>query len=284
MGIAVLKFIAGYSRILWATATVFSFIISPRLGLMVLWIWFWIELTTDYMTIYLHRYRTHRALALHGFVRHLFRLINWLKIGIKELMWVKVHRKHHANSDEEEDPHSPHQRGLWAVLFGQVFLYRRAARDPSLDRFIQDIKVDWLEKYFYQPLSWLGTTLMLLFEIYLFSIPGRGIILFVLPGLTVWVVQFLWIGVATGLINGLGHAARNINPVTKDYSQNVVRIDNCFGGELLHGNHHVAQWSAKFSFRDEEIDGGWLIIKILERLGLAYNIKIYRPSESSPQR
>ncbi|MFM9082920.1 MAG: fatty acid desaturase, partial [Actinomycetota bacterium] len=58
-------------------------------------------------TVYLHRTVSHKALSLNPFVEWLFRAAIWLTTGIKPKQWAAVHRKHHAFTDSEGDPHSP---------------------------------------------------------------------------------------------------------------------------------------------------------------------------------
>ena len=66
-------------------------------------------------TIFLHRALAHRALSLRPFARWVFRLLIWLMTGIRPRQWVAVHRKHHAFTDLEGDPHSPALVGFWRV-------------------------------------------------------------------------------------------------------------------------------------------------------------------------
>ena len=67
-------------------------------------------------TIYLHRTATHRALVLHPAAEVVFRLALWITTGINTREWVAVHRKHHAFTDEEGDPHSPLLAGFWSTV------------------------------------------------------------------------------------------------------------------------------------------------------------------------
>ena len=64
-------------------------------------------------TIYLHRTATHKALIIHPAVEWAFKFALWLTTGILTKEWVAVHRKHHAFTDEEGDPHSPLLLGFW---------------------------------------------------------------------------------------------------------------------------------------------------------------------------
>src|SRR5258706_11209983 len=71
-------------------------------------------------SVYLHRGLAHRALRLHPLADFLFRCILWLSTGQNRREWVAVHRKHHAFTDKEGDPHSPLLEGFWKVQLGNV--------------------------------------------------------------------------------------------------------------------------------------------------------------------
>ena len=58
-------------------------------------------------TIFLHRTATHRALTMHPWLEFTFKFCLWLTTGLATKEWVAVHRKHHAFTDQEGDPHSP---------------------------------------------------------------------------------------------------------------------------------------------------------------------------------
>lgn len=65
------------------------------------------QITIASVTLYLHRCQTHRAVTLHPTVSHFFRFWIWLTTGMETRVWVAIHRKHHAMTDVEGDPHSP---------------------------------------------------------------------------------------------------------------------------------------------------------------------------------
>ena len=91
-------------------------------------------------TIYLHRTATHKALSVHPAVEWLFKIALWLTTGILTKEWVAVHRKHHAFTDEEGDPHSPALEGFWNVQLGNVFYYIREVRKTDVvERYARDI-------------------------------------------------------------------------------------------------------------------------------------------------
>ena len=76
------------------------------------------------VTVYLHRFSAHRALELHSSLQHFFRFWLWLTTGMVTVEWTAIHRKHHATTETEEDPHSPRIHGLRAILFRGVEFYR----------------------------------------------------------------------------------------------------------------------------------------------------------------
>ena len=110
------------------------------------------QVATFSTTIYLHRCATHRALTLHPAIAWLFRFALWITTGLSTKEWVAVHRKHHAFTDEDGDPHSPRLKGFWPVQLGNVVYYVREARNAdTIERYSRDIKVDrsdqWLFNY-----------------------------------------------------------------------------------------------------------------------------------------
>jgi stearoyl-CoA desaturase (delta-9 desaturase) len=219
------------------------------------------HITIAAVTIFLHRSQSHRALELHPVVAHFFRFWLWLTTGMVTRQWVAVHRKHHARCETAEDPHSPWVFGIRKVLMEGAELYKDAAADRDLvQKFGHGTPDDWIERHLYSRFSALGIVLMLVIDLVLFG----------LPGITVWAVQMLWIPFfAAGVINGLGHWWGYRNYEVEDASTNIVPWGILIGGEELHNNHHSFASSAKLSSRPWEFDIGWLYIRVLEALGLA---------------
>ncbi len=98
-------------------------------------------------TIYLHRTATHKALVLHPAVEWMFKFALWLTTGLSTKEWVAVHRKHHAFTDEEGDPHSPKLEGFWKVQLGNVFYYMREVKKTDVvERYARDIDEGWWDR------------------------------------------------------------------------------------------------------------------------------------------
>lgn len=219
------------------------------------------HLTILGVTLYLHRCQAHRALELHAVLSHFFRFWLWLTTGQNTKEWVAVHRKHHARTEQSEDPHSPFIYGINKVLWQGAELYRDAAADPKTSAdFGHGTPDDWLEHRLYKPLGNIGISL--LFVVF--------VILFGPLGITYWAIQMVWIPfLAAGVINGGGHYWGYRNFETKDGSTNITNIGVLIGGEELHNNHHAYPSSAKFAAHWWEVDIGWWYIRLFSILGLA---------------
>jgi stearoyl-CoA desaturase (delta-9 desaturase) len=76
------------------------------------------------ITVGFHRLLTHRAFQTHRWLERVFAVLGSLAVQGSVIDWVADHRKHHAHTDQEGDPHSPHVghgsglRGLWHAHTG----------------------------------------------------------------------------------------------------------------------------------------------------------------------
>jgi len=233
----------------------------------------WMHATMMAVTLYYHRDQAHRAVDLHPVIRHLCRFWLWLNTGSSTREWVAVHRRHHAHCEKEGDPHSPRLYGLKKVLLEGAELYRVAAHDKdTIEKYAKGTPNDWLENnlYAHPKRSYWGPSLLLVFDIVVFGIPGIIVLAFQLVNMPV---------TAAGVINGLCHAKGYRNFETDDASTNLWPIGLFVAGEELHNNHHAFPTSAKFSMRRHEVDMGWLHLKVLSALGLAKIRRVANPPE-----
>jgi stearoyl-CoA desaturase (delta-9 desaturase) len=219
-----------------------------------------VQISMMAVTLYLHRDQAHRAIDLHPVLRHFFRFWVWMTSGMITRDWVAIHRKHHAMVEREGDPHSPKVFGLRKVLLEGAELYRvESLNAATLEKYGRGTPDDWIEWKLYRRWSWLG----------IFSMLTIDVILFGLPGITVYAVQMLAMPVfAAGVINGFGHAKGYRNFESDDMSTNVSPIAILIGGEELHNNHHAYPTAAKFSVRAWEFDIGWMYIQVMRAFGL----------------
>ena len=104
------------------------------------------HITIVSVTVYLHRFSAHRSLVLNASISHFFRFWLWLTTGQVTREWTAVHRKHHAECETTEDPHSPVSLGLTTILWKGVESYKSAIADQkTLSRYVRGCPDDWLE-------------------------------------------------------------------------------------------------------------------------------------------
>jgi stearoyl-CoA desaturase (delta-9 desaturase) len=216
-------------------------------------------------TIYLHRTATHMALTMNPAVEWMFKFSLWLTTGLSTKEWVAVHRKHHAFTDKEGDPHSPMLEGFWNVQLGNVYYYMREVKKTDVvARYARDIHEGWWDtQIFRRGLVGLAigtvilcTTLTLGFGL------GIGWGLF-----AAGVHAVMYVFVLSSSINGLCHHVGYKN--FDNTATNIRFLALLTGGEGLHNNHHGYPRSPKFSFKWSEIDPAWPFIKLLIALNLA---------------
>ena len=215
-----------------------------------------LQVSVFFTTIYLHRCKTHRGLELNPAVGFLMHLELALFTGVVPRQWAAVHRKHHHFSDETGDPHSPYIYGLWTVLFGNYFFYKKEAGDAAVVRkYTPDWKNDLLDKL--PGIQWAGfgglAIFMLLFGVWW--------------GLAAWGTHAVLYVFLNSAINSICHMVGYRN--FKNKATNLQSIAFLTAGEGLHNNHHEFPTSARFAWKPREIDLAWPVIRLLERCGLA---------------
>lgn len=209
-------------------------------------------------TVYLHRALSHRALTVHPAVAWVFRAVIWITTGIKPKQWVAVHRKHHAYTDQEGDPHSPVLLGWKTVQIKNVSLYRQAlANDDIIDKYARDLPDDKWDRWFFGH-NFTGLAV------------GIGILMVVLGPVTGFLAAFVHANAylaGSAAVNAIGHHFGR-RPYDNE-ATNLQWLAFCTMGEGLHNNHHAAPSSPRLSHRRSEIDPGWWVIKTLSVLRLA---------------
>ena len=210
-------------------------------------------------TLYLHRALTHKAVTFHPIINEIFRFAIWVTSGIRPRQWVAVHRKHHAHTDTEDDPHSPKILGWKTVQLMNVFLYRKAANDAkTVTDYARDLPQRTTDRILYD-LAILG--LGLLFTGLVFSFG------FVTAGVAFVFHALLYLGLS-GSVNSIAHQFGRKTFGTNS-GTNVTWLALLTAGEGFHNHHHAAPTSARFSRRWFQADLGWWVIKVLSFIKLA---------------
>ncbi|HUA12513.1 MAG TPA: acyl-CoA desaturase [Solirubrobacteraceae bacterium] len=227
------------------------------------------------VTVGYHRLLTHRAFRAHRATRLTFAVLGSLSVEGAVLDWVADHRKHHAFTDREGDPHSPHVEhagglaGLWYAHMGWLVKTQGLA---SYERYAKDIYED-------RAMRLVSALFPLLVAVSLVLPAAAG---FALHGATlegairglVWagLVRIFLVHHVTWSINSVCHFSGSRRFATRDRSTNVAWLAIPSLGESWHHNHHTFPRSARHGFRWYELDLSAAIIAVMERLGLAWDV------------
>jgi stearoyl-CoA desaturase (delta-9 desaturase) len=214
------------------------------------------QIATLVTTVYLHRALAHRAITLKPGLAAVCRVLVWITTGLRPRQWVAVHRRHHAYTDVEGDPHSPVLEGFAAVQFGNVGLYRRVAKNKAeVAHWARDLTPDrWDRILFDHAILGLSTGIGLLCVVLGWEL---GLI-----AAAVHAVSYLLLSAA---VNAVGHTYGR-RPYG-GYAANTQWLAWLASGEGLHNNHHAAPTSARLSLAKGEVDPGWWFIRFARKFG-----------------
>jgi stearoyl-CoA desaturase (delta-9 desaturase) len=235
-------------------------------------------ITAGGITIGYHRLLTHRSFHTHKPTEYAFAALGSMAVQGSVIAWVADHRKHHAHTDVEGDPHSPHVghgegvggvlRGLWHAHTGWLLSEHGRA--------------DWKK---YAPDLYEDTGMRFINRRFV-SLVVLGL---VLPAAAGYLITGTLLGAATGLLWGglvrvffVHHVTWSVNSIchfmgtrrfeVEDRSTNVFWLALPSLGESWHHNHHAFPRSAVHGLRRWELDPSALVIRALERVGLAWNV------------
>jgi stearoyl-CoA desaturase (delta-9 desaturase) len=232
------------------------------------------------VTVGFHRLLTHRSFKTKPWLRATFAALGSMAIEGPVISWVADHRKHHAFSDQEGDPHSPHAgheggwrgalRGLFHAHVGWLFIHtQRANKERYAPDLMKDPQVQFVERTF---LWWALGGLALPFV--LGGLIG-GSLHAALTGL-LWggLIRVLLLHHVTYSINSLCHFFGRRRFDTGDESRNLFWLAPITLGEAWHNNHHAFPTSAAHGMRwyERMLDPSAIVISALERLGLVWDV------------
>jgi stearoyl-CoA desaturase (Delta-9 desaturase) len=227
------------------------------------------------VTVGFHRLLTHRSFQTYVWLERALAVLGSLSVQGSVMDWVADHRKHHAHTDREGDPHSPHVghgsglRGLWHAHAGWLM---RTQGQADWKRYARDLYDD-------PGMRRIGRRFPLLV---LVSLLVPTVLGFVLDGFSAAgaLRGFLWGGLVriflvhhvTWSVNSICHFFGSRRFDIEDRSTNVAWLALPSLGESWHHNHHAFPRSAYHGLRRWELDPSGLIISALHRSGLAWNV------------
>jgi stearoyl-CoA desaturase (delta-9 desaturase) len=194
--------------------------------------------------------------------------------------WVATHRMHHHHSDEPGDPHSPRHSFFWSHM-GWFLIY-----DPALynlttyDRYARDLFQDrfykWLERArVWRTINAVQWTAFLLGGALAGTVTTGSLSGALRLGLS-WLVWGVFVRIVavwhtTWSVNSVTHLWGYRNYETNDDSRNHWLV-GYINGEGWHNNHHAEPRCALYGRRWWEFDVYYLVIRVLERVGLAWDV------------
>jgi stearoyl-CoA desaturase (delta-9 desaturase) len=232
-----------------------------------------------------HRLLTHRGYKCPKWVEYSLTVCATLCLQGGPIGWVATHRIHHQNSDQEGDPHTPHDGGFWAHMGWIITGTANHNRTTELLPYVPDLRKDkfhlWISEWHWVPLVALAATVLLVGGLTFGWAVGWSCLL--------WGI-FLHIVVgshATYFVNSATHMWGSQRFQTGDDSTNNFWIAMVTWGEGWHNNHHAQPQSARHGLAWYEFDLNWYGISALRKLGLAWDVKLPRhksdaPSQPSP--
>jgi stearoyl-CoA desaturase (delta-9 desaturase) len=219
-----------------------------------------------------HRYLTHRGMDFPKWLGYTVVFFGSLACQNGPIKWVGQHRMHHAGSDTEKDPHSAKKGFWWAHFSWMMYTHTSFDDQETLKSFTKDFYDDpfyqYLEKHFITNQVVLGLILLAI-----------GGIPFVVWGVF---VRLVFVYHSTWFVNSAAHYFGYVNFKLKgDLSTNCWWVGLLAYGEGWHNNHHAYPKSAKHGLLPGEIDMTWMAICVLQKLGLATNIKIAKITKNA---
>ena len=245
-------------------------------------------LTALGVTLGFHRMFTHRAFESSRAFRGVIAVLGSMAVQGSVITWVADHRKHHAFTDHEGDPHSPHLhgpgfggaiKGLWHAHVGWLF---ESVGTAERERFAPDLLKDQVlavvDKSF---LVWAALGLAIPFALGWIVGGGLGTALTAL----LWggLVRVFLLHHVTWSINSVCHFFGRKRFDVDDESRNVFWLAPLSMGEAWHHNHHAFPTSAFHGLKPWEraADPTGLVISGLEKLGLVWNVVRVSPERQA---
>ncbi|XP_057969642.1 palmitoyl-monogalactosyldiacylglycerol delta-7 desaturase, chloroplastic-like [Malania oleifera] len=222
------------------------------------------------ITLSYHRNLSHRSFKLPWLLEYVFAYCGLQSLQGNPIDWVSTHRHHHRFCETERDPHSPTE-GFWFSHFSWLFDSKTLNEKCGGRNNVADME----QQAYYRFLE----------KTYIFHPIALGALLYALGGFpyVVWGMGVRTCAVyhATWLVNSGGHVWGDRVWRTGDLSRNNWFNALITFGDGWHNNHHAFEFSAKHGLEWWQFDVTWYLIKLLEGVGMASDIKL--PTEAQKQ-
>lgn len=231
------------------------------------------------VTVGFHRHFTHQSFKAVRPLKIALALAGSLAIQGGVIAWVADHRRHHAFSDREGDPHSPHLaggqgvfavlKGLWHAHIGWLFDTERT----DVARWAPDLRKDAALVRIDRAFPILALTSFLLP-----ALIGLAVTQTLSGALTAFVwgalVRIFLLHHVTWSINSICHVYGSRPFESRDESKDNWVLSLLSFGESWHNGHHAFPTSAVHGLEAWKIDLSAMVIKGLAAVGLASEVKV----------
>jgi stearoyl-CoA desaturase (Delta-9 desaturase) len=233
------------------------------------------------VTVGFHRYFTHGSFKAKRPLRLTLAVAGSMAIEGSVIRWVADHRRHHAFSDREGDPHSPWRfgntpralmKGLAYAHVGWLFGRELTNEDRFAPDLVADKDIRRIDRLF--PL-WVAATLL---------VPA------LIGGLVTWswagaLTAFFWAGLVrvsllhhiTWSINSICHTLGERPYQARDKSANFWPLAILSFGESWHNSHHADPTCARHGVQKGQLDVSARIIWFFEKCGWVYDVRWPKP-------
>lgn len=218
-------------------------------------------------TFYLHRYAAHKMFTMNPFWEKFWYIYSWITQGTSYLnarAYAILHRMHHAYSDTEKDPHTPHffrevfsmmwhtKKVYHGVLTGTLEVEQKFDKNFPVYPVIDKAANSWFIRLSF-------AAFYVLFYVFFAT---EWWMYLLLP------IHFLIGPIQGAVVNWAGHkyGYRNFNE--EDHSKNTLIFDFLMLGELFQNNHHHAGARPNFAAKWWEFDPVYPIIWFFDKIGM----------------
>lgn len=216
-------------------------------------------------TFFLHRYASHKMFSMTSFWERFFYGFTFLVQGSSFLnprAYAIMHKMHHAYSDTEKDPHSPHFfKDVWEMTMQTKDIYFNYVKHKvEPEKAFRGKYPEWPVMDKISDLWSTRILFMIGYTLFYVAFATHWWMFLLLP------IHFFMGPVHGAIVNWCGHKYGYSSFDNNDHSKNSLPIDFLLMGELMQNNHHKSPNSVNFAKKWFEFDPTFPVIVLLDKL------------------
>lgn len=218
-------------------------------------------------TFFLHRYASHKMFTMNKFWERFFYLFTAIAQGASFLnprAYAIMHRMHHAFSDTEKDPHSPHFfKDIWQMTMKTKDIYLNYAKyNVQPEKAFQGNYPEWKLVDKISDLWVIRILFAVLYTLFYIKFASAPWMFLLLP------LHFFMGPLHGAIVNWCGHKYGYANHDNDDHSKNTLPLDFLMMGEFFQNNHHKSPNNINFAQKWYEFDPTFPLIIMLNWVGI----------------